>query len=447
MAAETGDTLIEIVVSAFVLGLIVIGTLAGLNSTNRATALDRSRSQADALAQQDEDQLRSQPIKKLDELEGHPETKTVTENGTVFTINTTAEYISDATATTSCTSSSPKADYLQTRSEVTWPSIGAGKPVVETGVISPPADSALIVQVTESGSAPVKGAEVRATGPTPALSNYELETSADGCAIVALPPGGYELNASKIGYVDPNWYKNTDEDAAVTRSVYIPAETTSPKESYYLAKPGEIEVHFVTGSTATAISGDSFVAFNSGMSEPKIIGTVGTYAATVASEKRVYPFKSKYTVYAGTCEADLPTKNGQSSNPEEIIPTEPITAVSVYEPAVKIKVMSGTGPGAANEGTLVTGGAGSTTDGCGAKRSFATTPSGALPNPGLPFGKFTMCVGYNNRRWEGTFENNTTSGPSSTNWTNGGTSVGVATIYLGTNPGGAPTGTSVGSCP
>ncbi len=50
-------------VSALLVGLIVVGTFSGLNSTNRATSLDRARSQADALAEHDEEQLRSEPIK------------------------------------------------------------------------------------------------------------------------------------------------------------------------------------------------------------------------------------------------------------------------------------------------------------------------------------------------------------------------------------------------
>ena len=47
---------------------VVVATLTGLNNANHATSLDRERSQADALAQQDEDQLRSEPIAKLSEL-------------------------------------------------------------------------------------------------------------------------------------------------------------------------------------------------------------------------------------------------------------------------------------------------------------------------------------------------------------------------------------------
>src|SRR5665213_1989934 len=135
LAAETGDTLIEVLISAVLVGLIIVGTFTGLNATNRSTALQRSRSQADAIAQQDEDQLRSASIKTLEALIGRSETKTVTLNNTAYTVTTSAEFIADKTATSSCSSSTAKADYVQTVSTVTWASIGSGKPVVETGII------------------------------------------------------------------------------------------------------------------------------------------------------------------------------------------------------------------------------------------------------------------------------------------------------------------------
>jgi hypothetical protein len=179
-------------------------------------------------------------------------------------------------------------------------------------------------------------------------------------------------------------------------------------------------------------------------------GTAETYKPTVESPATIYPFvaTSPYTVYAGSCEADRP-KALSASNPEVevVVPAGSTKAITVTQPPVKIKLMSGTGPGVSTEGSLVTTGSGYTTDtGCGTKRLFASTPAGALPRPGLPYGNYTMCVTNGTRRWEGSFSNNAPAGPS-TAWTNGGTSSGTATIYLGTSPSGSPSGTKPGSCP
>jgi len=445
LAAETGDTLIEVLISAVLIALIVVATMVGLNSNNRATALDRARSQADALAQKAEDELRSEPVKALSELN---RTEVVEEGGTKYTITSTSKYIADATATSSCNSSTPHADYLQTTSKVTWPAMGVAKPVEESSIISPPPGAALIVQVTEAGTA-LEGAQVSAIGPAPATTVHTLETSSDGCAILALPPGGYEINVRKAGYVDPNWFPNTREDPSTTHSAYLSpylvAETTT-KEAYDLGRAGTLEVGFRSG--ATPVEGDTFVAFNSFMSSFKQLGTLGKYATTVASEKTVYPYpeSSPYTVYAGTCEADSPGKFGLEPT-TIVVPPGATGAGSVPLPAVNIRVMSGTSAGA--PGVPVTSATGSTTDeGCEVKRSFTTTSAGALPRPGLPFGKYSMCVGSGGRRWKGAFEDNTAAGPSSTTWTNGGINAeGNAVIYLGTNPSGSPSGTEAGSCP
>jgi Tfp pilus assembly protein PilX len=388
--SQRGDTLIEVLISAFLVGLIVVGTFSGLNSSTHATALQRARSQADALAEQDEDRLRSEPVNMLAALGSHPQTSTATVGNTKFTIESTATYIADSTATESCSSSTAEANYLQTTSKVTW--LGSGKAVEETGVISPPPGSNLIVQVTESGT-PVQGATVTATGPAPETTSHMLETSSRGCAVIALPSGGeYAINAHKFGYVDPNGYENTAEDETVTQKVYIAAENTA-KEGYYLGRAGKLELSFSGGTEG---EGETFVLFNSGMTTfnrfPKhsssyaILGTEGTYASSVTTTG-LYPFTTDYTVYAGTCEADKPPTLGSEN--EVLIPPAGTGHASLLLPRLKLKVYSGTNSSSA----LLSGASGSVTDtGCGVKRSFATNAAGAMEHPALPYGTYNLCV-------------------------------------------------------
>src|SRR5450631_2380267 len=126
--SERGDSLIEVLASTVLLAVIIIATLTGLDSSNRSTTLDRARSQADALAQQEQEQLRSEPVRKLSELN---RVKEVTLNNTKYVITTKAEYISDVTATSSCNSTSATAENIKTTSTVTWSSMGVSKPIVE----------------------------------------------------------------------------------------------------------------------------------------------------------------------------------------------------------------------------------------------------------------------------------------------------------------------------
>jgi Tfp pilus assembly protein PilX len=390
LVSERGDTLIEVIISAMLLGLVVIATLTGLDSTNKATALQRSRSQADALAEQDEERLRSLPINKLGELESHPETNPAKAGNTEYTIESKATFITD-TATESCSSTSSESNYLQTTSKVTWNSLGKGKPVEETGIISPPPGADLIVQVTESGTALPK-ATVAVTELTPKTWTRTLETSSKGCAIFVLPEGGeYAINVNKANYVTPNGYPNTDEDEKDTQKVYIPAESTS-KEGFSLGLAGKIQVKF------SPSEGETFTIFNTGVTSfTKLgnaphqaslawFGTEHTYTTQVETPTELYPFTTHYIVYAGQCEADKPPS--LTSENEVVVPPGSTGTTTLTLPQLKLKVYTGTTTGS----SLVNEFSGSTTDTvCTTKRPFTTT-SGVIPHPGLPYGTYKLCV-------------------------------------------------------
>jgi Tfp pilus assembly protein PilV len=440
LTSEVGDTLMEVIVSALLLAVIVVGALTGINSANRATSLDRARSQADALAQQDEDQLRSEPINKLSELSETHEAvlHEVSAGGTTYTISSTAKYVADTTATASCTSTSEKADYIQTASKVTWNALGTGKPVVETSIISPPADSALIVQVTGASGEAVSNMNVTATGPT----NISTTTSTDGCAILAVLPGEYKLNVNRSGYVDQNGYENSDLDPPISNSsLYVVAETTI-KKSYEFAPAGTLEVSFENSSTKLSAEGDSFVAVNTTMNPTfRAFGTVGTYSSKIASPTTIFPFTSnKYSIYAGTCEADNPhVVNPANGEPTavSVLPGKTSTATAALPP-IKIKVMSGTSKSA--RGIAVANAPVTLTDTqCSTKRETKTNSKGELEHPLSAFGQYSLCVTGGssgvaaNRRYITTFTNNTINGPSeAATMTNAKElSEGAAVIYMG----------------
>jgi type II secretory pathway pseudopilin PulG len=433
LASEAGDTLLEVIVSALLVGLIVVGVFSGFNASGHVTARERARAQADALAQQAEDRLRDLPLAKLEVLEAKPIVEEITQNGIKYTTTSTAEYHIDSSATSSCNSTSTNAGYYRTSSTVTGAWQSAKSPVVETGIISPPPGSALVVQVTGITGEGVGGMTVTATGPSPSAEEHTLTTVANGCAILALKPGEYTINVHRLGYVDENWYAESVKDPHSVNSVYLTAET-SAKESYRFAQAGALEVKFSTESTASV--GDSFVASNAEMKSPAFRAipspsTLETYSPAITSKVEVFPFvKSKYAVYAGTCEANNPKEVNPPLEPQyvSVLSGEPPAKVTVVEPPINIKVMSGTKalPGKTIEHATVT-----LTDedeGCEkVKRSFNTNSKGALPHPGAPFGEYKLCVtggkegGNNgatkglaqNRKYTtGLFEDNTLTGPS-----------------------------------
>jgi Tfp pilus assembly protein PilV len=439
--SERGDTLIEVLISSVILALIVVGTLTGVDSANRATSFDRNRSQATALAQQDEDRMRSLPIKKLSELsETHEVVQhEVNASGTKYTIASTAKYVADKTSTASCTSTSIEADYIETTSTVSWGGSGGSK-VIQNGVISPPPDSALIVQVLNQSAEALPKMTVSVIVPATGAQAVTAQTSADGCAILAVEPGEYTLNVLQTGYVDENGYSESDKDPISDTPFYVVAEQTI-KKGYKFAVGGALAVKFENPvSKSTAEEGDTFVAANTGMNPSfRQFGTVSTPAAPTYSEivesktasvtnpKTVFPFSSSYTVYAGTCESDKPPRTIlenplYSKNFSAVVSPGSTTSVTTLQPPISVKVLE-SNKGITPEKALANGTVRLEDSGCKTVHESSTTSAGALSHPSMPFGTYSLCVtaivNGKHRKYTTSVANNSLSG------------VTVPTIYLG----------------
>jgi len=415
LASAAGDTLLEVLVSALLLGLIVIGTFSGLNSANRSTSIDRARSQADALAEQNEEQLHSLSVTALAKLELTPEKKTVTQNGTEYIVISEANLVLDNTATTSCSSTALSAEYIRTTSTV-YPkskgafgngAFGATKPVVETGIVSPPPHTSLVVQVTNQLENPVAGTEVQVAGPQSATT----VTNTNGCAVLALEPGEYEVNVHLTGYVDPNWFTESKNDTSLSPAhIYLTAQTTT-KKKYQFAKAAELnplkfeEINPVSGAQESAKAVNAILESTQMAPTTRLLEPEGssTYLSSITTTKRIFPFTSKYSVYAGSCAANRP--------PEEKVikrqfPEGGKESATVVLPALVIKVYEGT---KTTPGKLVSTAPelflSDTDEGCEHTWQKPTTVApvlksgvleypkgGALEYPGQPWGTYAVCL-------------------------------------------------------
>jgi Tfp pilus assembly protein PilV len=436
--SDAGFMLIEVMVSALLIGLIVVATLNGFDVTSRVSADERSHAQADVLAQQDEDRLRGMQVSALS---GLNQTQTVTYNGTVYEVKSTAKYVSDATGTESCTAEAASADYIQTVSEVSWPALKARPRVVETGLIAPRLGGSLLVQVLNASGKGVSGMTVTATGPSPSASTETATTGTNGCVVFgSVEPGEYKVTTHQAGYVEKDG--NSEPPISEQAATVINGSTT--KKEFEFGQAGAIKVTFAGGA-----SSDQWLAFNTGMTAFRTFGTAETYNTAVTSPTTMFPFTSPYTVYAGSCEADDPHAiNAAITDPTATIvggtTVEPSPAVTV--PPVAIKVWSGKNkgtPGFKIEGAQVW----IEDTGCKTVRTSLTNSVGALVHPNMPFGKYKLCVtggaagGKNGakkelgkeRKYTTTFTNDTATGPSAlaTMTDDGGVlNEGAAAVYL-----------------
>ena len=340
--------MIEVVVSALLVALIASAAAVGLISTGHLSADQRSRSQAESLAQQDQDRLRGMSTKQLANL---TQTRTVTLGGTPFTVTSTGRYLSSGSNASACTSSGAStADYLRIVSSVNWPA-NRRPPVTADSIVSPPTGGSLLAQVQDPAGAPVSGATVLVTGP----DTESAITDADGCTIFgSLATGDYTVTISKTGYIDINGNSSVTGTATVTNSGTA-YPTGNPVK---LAQPGGITVtdlpsgnptstfrtQFASGTVLNDQLAPSLSWYGSGSA-----GAMSSFASTtpsapavaISSPGTLFPFSNSnaytnnYVVWAGACESNEPPTTNLSW--ATVAPGATATPI-VTEPAMDVRV-------------------------------------------------------------------------------------------------------------
>jgi Tfp pilus assembly protein PilV len=416
LGGEEGFLMVEVIISALLLGFIVIATMNGFFTSNRLTADERAHAQADVIAQQDEERLRGL---QTSELTGLNETRQVKLKETTYTVESSAQFISDTTGTSSCSGSGSSADYIETESAISWTALKTRKQVVQSGLVAPPAGGELVVQIENGRGGFTSGMEVSATG----ASTSSATTGTNGCVIFGpLEEGTYNVTASQAGYVNEDGEK---EPPVSKRTTSVTGQSTATK-SFQFAKAGAITATFeaAPSSLGTAQAPNVVVA-QTGMTTFRELLSADAYTTpSVTSPTTMFPFKTAYTAYAGTCEANKPTAFGASKNPE--VQVEPGATSTVKLPLPGMIVMLYTGK-STSKGTLVskpevyvkdTDVSGTNCDNTSFKLKTVTTPTtakGDLEAPGLPYGTYTVCASFTSSGTKhaiktGVVNSNTTTG-------------------------------------
>ncbi len=484
---QDGFTLIEIMASALIVAVIAVGVLGGLDATTRSSYETRLHTDAQALAQQDENRLRGLSMSELSNL--NKNIGPITLDGTQFTVNETADYVSNSTQTESCTS--PATDYVKTVSTVTWTNMGTNNPVTASSIVTPPVVSAtsgtggIAVQVTGTS---VSGMPVSISGP----STGTVVTDSNGCALFGgLTPGNYTISLYSSGgtYVDMKTGATVTSSTPDTVSNYtVNAGVIGINSSFQVAPAGTLNYSFASngnnpvGRAAGAIG---VVAYNTTMNANNLrVCTLGNGTScpainnadtsfpstdwpqvagtTVVAATPLYPFNTtnNYTVYAGTCSANLPSTYSGTNVTATLQPSGS-TAVTVTVPAMVIHVWNGTSSSPGSEilpshvwikdtgcnvryqGYKLGTAAPAVSSGQSPEQAVVPvsstyptpTTGGVLAYPGMPYGTYNVCV------------DNGTSGTSKfwsvTNYTNSDTSLPI-NIYTGS--GGSAQSGELGTC-
>ena len=342
LAAQDGVSLIEVMVSALMVGFIVIATVTGFNAADHTTADERTHDQAAQVAAQSLEEMRSDSAATLDTIEkvngiGSEHVYTQTIGGQKYTISQSVEWIPDNNPNANCSASSKEhsaqaGNYLRIATSVDWHQLEVEKrpPLRQYGIITPPDGSGLEVDVV-NGRTP----EQPVAGVTVLAGEAEATTGEAGCAILGgIPATTITVEVFKVGDVtEAGAIKNIAPEFAIAPNVTTHKEVVLNTGSYITAEfthegkkaTGDTLVaynpkmnlapDFEVGSTRYGAFASETGAYDALPGEPPTKEVPASYRATattpISSEYYptgdLFPFeKGPWEVYAGDCPANNP---------------------------------------------------------------------------------------------------------------------------------------------
>lgn len=399
---EEGWLIVEVMISALILVIAALAILNGLDGASKASGRNRNRSEAATLAQQDQERLRSFESSGLS---NYHSSRTVTVGNLKYVVASKVQWVRDTSGVVSCSVDSSQAQYELITSTVTDPT-GVNAPVVAQSIVAPHVGDfssntgSSAVQLIDRNGNGVQNVGVALNEP-PAPSDT---TNSAGCVVfgfLAVPnPGPYHAVFAQPGYVDtlgnnaigPNTASDT---GAVT---LVAGQTSLTQFQYDLGASLTISFNTqVASNPQQAATAYQAQVFNTGIpltpSQRTFPATAPSSPTATVAATSLFPFTSSYGVWAGssTCTAANPASQSPPQTADSITMTPGGNqTLSVREPAINLVAEQG---GTAKAGLNVRVTPKST--GCGSTTTYpkqTSTATGTLPNPGFPYGDYSICI-------------------------------------------------------
>ncbi|HTZ64615.1 MAG TPA: hypothetical protein VMB51_10960 [Solirubrobacteraceae bacterium] len=409
-------TLIEVIVSALLVGLIAIGTLTGLTDANRVSGTERAHAQATVIAQQDEERLRGSPVfgtHGLAHLVNYgATTQEIAENGlcvervsgkwayassktleatpeceknalaiafagkpytaTVYTTKSSAEYFTPTKAALSCETENGSTEVVKTTSSVTWGGTAtagekAEHEVTQSSLVKIPTDYALIVKVKNRNLEPVGNVPVKLATPSGQSLGYDT-TSTSGCVMF-----GYLEQKTVDVFLETSWVNEAGESPPPAKEETL-SKTSLTTAEFTIEAPGGIVTEF--RNSGSPVSSFTFVAASTEIpTYSEIVGGSATEARTTAELTRLFPFKTAYTVYAGACSSNATSESGGEAH--ALVEPNKTVHVAIEVPSLSVTLYEGKSSTEAKE--LLPGTSVYSSAIINPKCKGASQPSGAVP--------------------------------------------------------------------
>jgi Tfp pilus assembly protein PilV len=461
ISAERGSLLIEVMVAAVLVAVMGAALFGALDSSAKVSGTAKARAGAAALAQDDQERLRSMPVVTLNNLRARRDPVVVGKIS--YVVDSRADWIADKSGSTDCTANGKAADYLKITSTVDAKNVPGLKPVVVTSLVTPAPgtfqgdEGSAAVTVVDRDGIGIPGLNVSINGPMFATD----VTDSKGCAFFGYEPSGnYTGLVLAPDYVDVDG--NVSGDPVLTPfAVLISPGSVSTVQPKKIDLAGQAKVRFKTTriippvavppNTETVDAYEGYVGFsNAGVTTnqgTRVFGN-GTPSASIDTTQTLFPFTSPYNVFAGDCVNNDPAKNGVTPTTLTVLRGKVDHLVDpVPVPALNLTTQWN-GISTGNLTVTIT----STTSGCASKTQvFQKTNDGVanaarkglLDDPGLPYGSYKVCVDNrnNNTGSTGTMPFRHTSIQTKTLNSLSGT----AAFTMDPKP--AVTGSGTGACP
>lgn len=300
--AETGFTMVEMIIGIFIFALVIGGVAMGTSSSLNLTRQNRNRSIAANLASQEMDELRSTKFTNIPLGSTYSTPNPIPVDGVPYTVQRDIQWsYPNATSGPCQAPAGSTLAYLAAEVHVSWNNMAGVPPVTSNTVITPPvgtydADSGHVaVSVLDAGAAPQENVPVTLTGPG---VNLTQTTTPDGCAFFAYQPvGAYTVTLNRSGYVDDQGVAGPTQSATVVAS-----STVSLQFSYDQASTLNVTMVGSAGGTPPSnlpVSIGNTHLLPAGMKtfpgsgNPRTIGSL-------------FPWTDGYEVWAGDCTAADP---------------------------------------------------------------------------------------------------------------------------------------------
>jgi hypothetical protein len=427
----------EVVVSAAVLILVVLGIFAGLDAVAGTAGANKARTVAATLAEKDQEELRSLMTVDLNRIRSViPGPREVDVDGVTYTVESDAQLVTDTSGEDiSCSLDTGEGSFIRITSKVTSPMTGAKvKPVVISSIVAPePGSGALVAKVVDARDNPVKNLPVQAVGP----ETITKTTNDAGCAVFgAVTAGAYEVKVNQTGWVDP------EGDQEVVKTATVSAGTLTTVDFVYdIAATLTVNIQSLYGGPPAVLNTDDsygVIAAHTGILTGYRQWTSAA-ATTPHTLSRLFPFEDPYKIFSGRCMDQDPT--GFQENYFDVYtaaaPTltpGQVAAITILEPAVNINATFNQTSNSSNVYAYPRGG----TCGDPTRYDLGAVTGTRATRPGLPFGTYDICVQFrrsSNNTWY------TLTRANVANTSINGTASQRFDVRTGTTP------SQVGSCP